>query len=87
MERPTGQIGERGEPGVEQGNEDSKVQNCTKADRTEGGRNAEDDGISRADLKLRGLGGEIERRRRAADTTETVSREEGESREALGAAS
>ncbi|CAL1672686.1 unnamed protein product [Lasius platythorax] len=84
MERPTGQIGERGEPGVEQVNEDAEIQDRAKDDRTKGGRSAENDDISREDFGLRGLGGAIERRRRT-DTTETVSREEGESQGALGA--
>lgn len=86
MERSRGQDGERGEPGVEQGDEDAEIQNGAEADRTGGGRSAEDGNVSRANFGLRGLEGADERRRRAEETTEIVSRKEGKSQGALGAA-
>ncbi|CAL1672534.1 unnamed protein product [Lasius platythorax] len=79
MERTRGQNDERGEPGVEQGDEDAKIQNNSETDRPGGGRRAEAGDVSPEDFGLRGLGGADERRQRTEETTENVSREEGES--------
>lgn len=79
MERPSGQDDERGEPGVEQRNEDAEIPHHPETDRPGGRRGAESNHVSAEDIGLQGVGGTPEERQRVKEAAESVSREKGQS--------